>query len=155
MGSHPTQCGLLACQVSSWSVHPFGHSARTSQTDRTDRQRTYSIGRTVLQTVAQKLEQKYLKQWPKLNQRYSNAQDVMQHKMTPQEVWHFVCSSTDADTRTYEHTKVVSQLHAQLAWLTILPPSRLGWHCFHCHILVCLWTGNAKTYVWIIVKFEE
>jgi len=36
---------------------PFGHSARTSQTDRTDRidrQRSYSIGRTVLQTVAQK-----------------------------------------------------------------------------------------------------
>jgi len=50
--------GLPACQVSSWSVQPFGHSAWTSQTDRqtgqTDRQRTDSIGRTVLQTVAQK-----------------------------------------------------------------------------------------------------
>jgi len=56
LGPHLTQCGqrrnLPACQVSSWSVQPFGHSARTSQTDR---QRSDSIGRTVLQTVAQKL----------------------------------------------------------------------------------------------------
>jgi len=59
LGPHPTQCGqgrgLPACQVSSWSVQPFGHSARTSQTghtDRTDRQRSDSIGRTVLQTYA-------------------------------------------------------------------------------------------------------
>ena len=38
------------------SVQPFGLSARTSQTDMTDRtgQRTDSIGRTVLQTVAQR-----------------------------------------------------------------------------------------------------
>ena len=41
-------------------IQPFGHNARTSQTDRTDRQtdqsgeRSYSIARTVLQTVAQK-----------------------------------------------------------------------------------------------------
>jgi len=64
LGPHLTQCGqgrvLPACQVSSWSVQPFGHSARTSQTDRqdrqdrTDRQRSDSIWRTVLQTVAQK-----------------------------------------------------------------------------------------------------
>ena len=66
LGPYVTQCGqgrgLPACQVSSWSVQPFGHSARTSQTDRTgqtgqyrqtDRQRSDSIGRTVLQTVAQ------------------------------------------------------------------------------------------------------
>jgi len=43
-----TQCGqgrgLPACQVSSWSVQPFGHSARTSQTG----QRTDSIGRTAV-----------------------------------------------------------------------------------------------------------
>jgi len=41
LGSHQTQCGqgrgLPACQVSSWSVQPFGHSARTLQTDQTDR----------------------------------------------------------------------------------------------------------------------
>jgi len=60
LGPHLTQCGqgrgLHACQVSSWSVQPFGHSARTSQTGQTgqDRQRTDSLGRTVLQTVAQK-----------------------------------------------------------------------------------------------------
>ena len=61
LGPHLTQCGqcrgLPACQVSSWSVQPFGHSARTLQTgQRTEqeRQRTDSIGRTVLQTVAQK-----------------------------------------------------------------------------------------------------
>jgi len=58
LGSHLTQCGqgrgLPACQVSSWSAQRFGHSARTLQTDRTDRQWTDSIGRTVLQTVAQK-----------------------------------------------------------------------------------------------------
>jgi len=63
MGPHLTQCGqgrgLPTCQVSSWSVQPFGHNTPTSQTDRqtgqTDRQQTDSIGRTVLQTVAQKL----------------------------------------------------------------------------------------------------
>jgi len=58
LGPHLTQCGrgLPACQVSSWSVQPFGHSKpqRHRQTDRTDRQRSDSIGRTVLQTVAQK-----------------------------------------------------------------------------------------------------
>ena len=60
LGPHLTQCdqdqGLPACQVSSRSVQPFGHSALTSQTgqDRQDRQRSDSIGRTVLQTVAQK-----------------------------------------------------------------------------------------------------
>jgi len=59
LGPHLTQCGQgrgqPARQVSSWSVQPFGHSARTLQTDRqTDRQRTDSIGWTVLQTVAQK-----------------------------------------------------------------------------------------------------
>jgi len=41
LGPHLTQCcqgrGVPACQVSSWSVQPFGHSARTLQTDRTDR----------------------------------------------------------------------------------------------------------------------
>jgi len=41
-GSHLTQCGqgrgLPACQVSSWSVQPFGHNTPTLQTDRTDRQ---------------------------------------------------------------------------------------------------------------------
>jgi len=59
LGPHLTQCGqgrgLPARQVSSWSVQPFGHRARTSQTGQTDWQRTDSIGRTVLQTVAQKL----------------------------------------------------------------------------------------------------
>jgi len=62
LGPHLTQCGqgrgLPACQVSSWSVKPFGHNRPTLQTDRQDRQdrqRSDSIGRTVLQTVAQKL----------------------------------------------------------------------------------------------------
>jgi len=40
-GTHLTQSrlgrGVPACQISSWSVQPFGHSVRTSQTDRTDR----------------------------------------------------------------------------------------------------------------------
>ena len=61
--------GLPACQVSSWFVQPYGHSARTLQTDRqTDRQQTGqhsdSIGQTVLQTVAQKYYNK-LKQLKK------------------------------------------------------------------------------------------
>ena len=55
LDSYLTECGqgrgLPPCQVSSWSVQPFGHSAPTSQTDR---KRTDSIGQTVLQTVAQK-----------------------------------------------------------------------------------------------------
>ena len=62
LGPHLIQCGrsrgLPECQVSSLSVQPFGHSTPTSH-DRTgqdiqDRQRPDSIGRTVLQTVAEK-----------------------------------------------------------------------------------------------------
>jgi len=58
LGPHLTNVArprLPACQVSSWSVQPFGHNTPTSQTDRTGPtgQRTVSIGRTVLQTVAQ------------------------------------------------------------------------------------------------------
>ena len=63
LGPRLTQCGqgrgLPACQVSSWCVQAFGHSARTSQTDRqADRsgRRSDSVGRTVLQTVAPKSE---------------------------------------------------------------------------------------------------
>ena len=60
-----TQCGqgrdLPASQVSSGSIQPFGHNTPTLQTDRQDRQADRqtdiqqfdSIGRTVLQTVAQ------------------------------------------------------------------------------------------------------
>jgi len=71
LGPHLTQSrlgwGLPPCQVPSWSVKPFGHNTPTLQTDRqtdrteqrtgqdrTDRQRSDSIERTVLQTVAQK-----------------------------------------------------------------------------------------------------
>jgi len=46
---------ILYFSVSSWSIQPFGHSAPTSQTDRQDRQQSDSIGRAVLQTVAQKV----------------------------------------------------------------------------------------------------
>jgi len=65
LDSHLTQCGrgrgLPACQVLSSSVQTFGYSTpksqtaqdRTEQTDRTTVDRT---GRTVLQTVAQKLQ---------------------------------------------------------------------------------------------------
>ena len=48
-GPRPT-----ACQVSYWPTQPFGHSTPTLQTDSQDRQRSDSIRRTVLQTVAQK-----------------------------------------------------------------------------------------------------
>ena len=55
LGPHLTQCGqgrgLPACKVSSWSVQPFGHSARTSQTDR---QRTDSIFQTYKFTYTSK-----------------------------------------------------------------------------------------------------
>jgi len=58
VGPHLTWCdqcwGLPACQVSSCSIQPFGDSTPTSQTDRTDRQRSDSKGRTILQTVAEK-----------------------------------------------------------------------------------------------------
>jgi len=64
LSPHLIQCGqsqiLPACQVSPCSVQPFGHNTPTSQTDIQDRQtgqrghRSDSIGRTVLQTVAQK-----------------------------------------------------------------------------------------------------
>ena len=40
--------GLPPCQVSPWSIQPFGHNIqRRRHTDRTGRQRTDSIGRTV------------------------------------------------------------------------------------------------------------
>jgi len=49
---HLTQCGLgrglPAFQVSSWSIQPFGHNTPTLQTDRQDRQRCDSTGRTFL-----------------------------------------------------------------------------------------------------------
>ena len=58
LGSHLTLCGLgrglPPYQVASWSIQPFGYTPSYRQTDRTDRQRSDSIGRTVLQTVAQK-----------------------------------------------------------------------------------------------------
>jgi len=60
LGPHLTQCGLgrglPPYQVTSWSMQPFGHNIYTNVTDRqTDRQwqRSDSIGRAVLQTVAQ------------------------------------------------------------------------------------------------------
>jgi len=62
LGTHLTQCGLgrclPPCQVASSSIQPFGQNTPTSQTgqtgpDRQDRQRSDSVGRTVLQTVAQ------------------------------------------------------------------------------------------------------
>ena len=61
LGPHLIQCGqgrgLPACQVSSWSIQPFGHNTATSQTDRQTGQRSDSIGRTVVQTVALKPRQ--------------------------------------------------------------------------------------------------
>jgi len=63
LGPHLTQCrlgrGLPPYQVSSWSIQPLGHSIptlQTDKTDKTDRQRSDSIGRTILQTVPQILE---------------------------------------------------------------------------------------------------
>jgi len=57
LGPHLTQCGrcrgLPPCQVSFWSIQPFGHNTPTSQTDRTG-QRSNSTGQTILQMVAQK-----------------------------------------------------------------------------------------------------
>jgi len=54
LGPHLTQCGrcqgLPPCQVSSWSIQPFGHNTPTLQTDRQDR----TGQRTVWQTVAPK-----------------------------------------------------------------------------------------------------
>ena len=62
LGAHLTQrgrCrGLPLYQVSPRSIQPFGHNIPTLPTDVTDRQtgrRSDSIGRTVLQTVAQQL----------------------------------------------------------------------------------------------------
>jgi len=63
---HLTQCGqgrdLPARQVSSGSVQSFGHNTPTLLTGQTGptglgRQRSGSIGRTVLQTVAQETDQ--------------------------------------------------------------------------------------------------
>jgi len=58
LGPHLKQCGrgrgLPACQVYSSVIEPFGHNTLMSQTDRTDRQRSDSIGRTILQTVDHK-----------------------------------------------------------------------------------------------------
>jgi len=67
LGLHVTQCGqdrgLPACQIVSWSIQPFGHSTPTSQTDRTDRQRSDSRGggEPFKQTVAQKFSDQKVK----------------------------------------------------------------------------------------------
>jgi len=49
--------GLPACQVSFWSIQPFGHNTPRSQTgqDRQTRKRSDSTRQTVLQTVTEKL----------------------------------------------------------------------------------------------------
>jgi len=51
LGPHLTQCGqgpgLPACQVSSWSIQPFGHNTPTLQTDRTGRGQTGQSETTV------------------------------------------------------------------------------------------------------------
>ena len=58
LGPHLTQCGvgrgLPLYQVASWSIQPFGDNTLTPQTGQ-DRQLSDSIGRTVLQTVAQQV----------------------------------------------------------------------------------------------------
>jgi len=58
LGLHLTQCrlgrGLPPYQMASWSIQLFGHNTPMLQTDRQDRRRSHSTGRTVLQTVAQK-----------------------------------------------------------------------------------------------------
>ena len=105
-GSHLTQCGqgrgLPACQVSSWSVKPFGHNTPTSQTGQ-DRQRSDSIGRTVSQMVAQKsgTTQWHIR-WPLplklpskilqklLTQKFTNSYSSVtfgEHKQLTHDVW--------------------------------------------------------------------
>ena len=58
LGPYLTQCGqgggLPPHQVAYCSTQPFGHNTPTPKTGQTDRQRSNNIGRTVLQTVAQK-----------------------------------------------------------------------------------------------------
>jgi len=57
---HLTQCGqgqgLPPYQVSSWFILLFGHNTPTLQRGQTERQRSDSIGWTILQTVTQKLQ---------------------------------------------------------------------------------------------------
>ena len=62
LGLHLTQSrlggGLPPYQVASYSIQPFGHNGhgptRHQRYRQTDRQRSHSIGRNVLQTVAHK-----------------------------------------------------------------------------------------------------
>jgi len=57
---HLTQAKSLSpYQVASWSIQALGHNAPTLQTGQTDRQRSDSIGRTVLQTVAQEANEQH------------------------------------------------------------------------------------------------
>jgi len=65
--------GLPPCQVSSWLIKLFGYNTLTSQTGQTDRQRSDSTGRSVLQTVAQKpnmWQSFFFKKLIKTNQQY-------------------------------------------------------------------------------------
>jgi len=63
LGPHLTQCGrgrgLPPCQVSSWSIKPFGHNTPTSWDKQTENA-SDSTGRTILQTVAQKHWMKHM-----------------------------------------------------------------------------------------------
>jgi len=73
LGPHLTQCGLgrglPTYQVASWSIQPFGQGTPTLQTGQTG-QRSDSIGRTVLQTVAQKRNRKPVLDSPKPEIRF-------------------------------------------------------------------------------------
>ena len=59
LGPHLTQCGrgrvLPRWQVSSWSIQPFGHNNQRYGQYRQTGQRSHSIGRTVVQTIAKNL----------------------------------------------------------------------------------------------------
>ena len=71
LGPHLTQCGqgrgIPACQLAKFHLDPSNRLAtvherhrQTDRQDRTDRQRSDSIGRTVLQTLAKKYWQYFI-----------------------------------------------------------------------------------------------
>ena len=67
---HLTQCGwgqgLPACQVSSWSIQPFGHNTPMSQTDRRDRQDRETERQTDRTTVRQHRANSFTNGRPKI-----------------------------------------------------------------------------------------
>jgi len=85
-GSHLTQCGqvegLPACQLAKFHLDPSNRLATVHERQRQDRQRSDSIGQTVLQMVAQKLKFRYMERNSSKTLHYTNTRQPAKKRET-------------------------------------------------------------------------